>query len=78
MLVTLLSDHRTAIVKTGDPRPVRSDPNDGAKIRYLAEAGVVGQIDKCGNGWCRIEIGKKQGYIRTGDLWGVGGNEVVD
>jgi SH3-like domain-containing protein len=78
MLVTLLSDHRTAIVKPGEPRPVRTDPNDGAKVRYMAEQGVVGHIDKCGNGWCRIAIGKRQGYVHAADLWGVGETEVVD
>jgi len=79
MLVTMLSDRRTAIVKHGDPRPVRTDPSNDAKVHYLAEHGVVGRIDKCkGDGWCRIEIGKKEGYIRTSDLWGVAGNEVVD
>jgi SH3-like domain-containing protein len=78
MLVTLLSDHRTAIVKPGEPRPVRADPAESAKVRYLAEHGVVGQISKCRDGWCRIEIGKRGGYIRTADIWGVGENEVVD
>jgi SH3-like domain-containing protein len=79
MLVSMLSDRRTAVVKPGDPRPVRAAPTDGAKVRYLAEAGVVGRIDKCkGDGWCRIEIGKKEGYIRTSDIWGVGTNEAVD
>jgi SH3-like domain-containing protein len=79
MLVTMLSDRRTAMVKPGDPRPVRTDRSDTAKVRYLAEPGVVGRIDKCkGDGWCRIEIGKKEGYIQTSDLWGVAANEVVD
>ncbi|HEY8591563.1 MAG TPA: SH3 domain-containing protein [Sphingomicrobium sp.] len=78
MLVTLLSDRRTALVKPGDPRPVRSSADDGAKIRYLLEPGVVGRIDHCRDGWCRIEVAKKEGYIRTSDLWGVGANEVVD
>jgi SH3-like domain-containing protein len=78
MLVTLLSDRRTAIVKPGDPRPVRVEPNDGAKVRYLAVHGVVGRIDKCKVGWCRIEIGNRQGYIRTADIWGVSEGEVVD
>ena len=78
MLVTLLSDRRTAIVKPGDPRPVRGEPDDNAQVRYLAEPGVVGRIEHCkGNGWCRIEIGKQEGYIRTSDLWGVGATEVV-
>ncbi len=78
MLVTLLSDRRTAIVKPGDPRPVRVDPNDGAKVRYLAEHGTVGRIDHCKSGWCHVEFGKHEGYIRTSDVWGVGENEVVD
>jgi len=78
MLVTLLSDRRTAIVRKGDPRPVRTAPNDGAKVRYTAEQGVVGRIDKCRDGWCRIAVGKKEGYIRTADIWGVSDNEVVD
>ena len=79
MLVTLLSDRRTAIVKPGEPRPIRADRSDTSKIRYMAEPGVVGRIDKCkGDGWCRIEIGKKDGYIRTSDIWGVGDTEVVD
>lgn len=79
MLVTMLSDRRTAIVKPGDPRPVRTGPDDDSSVRYLAEPGVVGRIDKCkGSGWCRIAIGKKQGYIRTSDIWGIGDNEVVN
>jgi SH3-like domain-containing protein len=78
MLVTLLSDRRTAIVKKGDPRPVRAEASDGAKVRYMAEQGVVGRIDKCGSGWCRFAVGKKEGYVRTSDIWGVSENEVVD
>jgi SH3-like domain-containing protein len=78
MLVTLLSDHRTAIVKPGPPRQVRVDPSDSAKVRYLAEHGTVGHIDRCHDGWCRIAFGKREGYIHTSDIWGVGANEVVD
>ena len=78
MLVTLLSDRRTAIVKKGEPRPVRVQPSDSAKVRYLAEQGVVGRIDHCANGWCRIEVGKREGFIHTADIWGVDENEVVD
>jgi SH3-like domain-containing protein len=57
---------------------VRVRPADNAKVRYMAEHGVVGRIDKCRDGWCRIEIGKREGYIQTGDLWGVSEGEVVD
>ena len=79
MLVTLLSDRRTAIVKPGEPRPIRSDPNDAARTRYLAEPGVIARVDKCkGDGWCKVEVGKREGYIRVTDVWGVAPNEVVD
>jgi SH3-like domain-containing protein len=78
MLVTLLSDRRTAIVKPGDPRPIYADPDEKARVRYLAEQGVVGRIDHCSPGWCRIEIGTREGYVRTSDVWGVDQGEVVD
>lgn len=78
MLVTLLSDRRTAIVKHGGARPIRARPEDAARVRYIAEPGVVGRIDKCRQGWCRIAIGKRQGFIRSADIWGVAEGEVVD
>jgi SH3-like domain-containing protein len=78
MLVTLLSDRRTAIVKPGAPRSVRVGAYDGAKPRYTAEHGVVGRIGQCRDGWCRIEIGNRDGYIKTSDIWGVSDGEVVD
>jgi len=78
MLVTLLSDQRTAIVKPGEPRAIHLEPNEASKVRYRAEPGVVGRIEHCQSGWCQISIGKRDGYIRTGDVWGVGQNEVVD
>ena len=78
MLVTLLSDRRTAIVKPGEPRAIRVGAYDTAKVSYNAEQGVVGRISKCSDGWCRIEIGKQDGYVRTSDIWGVGADEVVD
>ena len=71
-------DRRTAVVTKGGPRPIRTEANEGARVRYMAEPGVVGRIDHCAGGWCHIEIGRREGYIRTSDLWGVGANEVVD
>ena len=39
MLVTLLSDRRTAIVKPGEPRPIRVGPYDSAKVALPSRAG---------------------------------------
>lgn len=78
MLVSLLSDRRTAVVKQGDPRALYVKPDENSAIRFRAEAGVVGQIEHCRDGWCHIAVGKREGYIRTSDIWGVGDGEVVD
>jgi SH3-like domain-containing protein len=78
MLVTMLSDRRTAMVKSGQARPIRVGAYDGAKVAYQAEPGVVGRISKCSSGWCRIDIGSRRGYVRQADIWGVADGEVVD
>ena len=78
MLVSLLSDRRTAIVKPGQPRSIHARPEDASRVRYNAEPGVVGRIEKCREGWCHIAIGKREGYIRVADIWGVGEGETVD
>jgi len=78
MLVTLLSDRRTAIVKPGSPRDihVKRDPN--SPVRYRAEAGVVGRIEKCDGSWCKVLVGKRQGFIAQSDLWGLSDGEVFE
>ena len=78
MLVTLLSDRRTAIVKPGEPRAIRARPAAGAPVRYVAEPGVVGRIEKCREGWCRIEIGKREGFIHAADIWGLAPGETLE
>ena len=78
MLVTLLSDKRTAMVKPGDPRPIYSEPKTGSRVRYRAESGVVGQIDHCRDSWCHISIGRREGYVEESNLWGVDPNETFD
>lgn len=78
MLSTLLSERRTAMVKPGDPRPIYSSASPDSRVRYRAEAGVVGRIDNCRDSWCHISIGGREGYVRATDIWGVGEGEVVD
>lgn len=78
MLVSLLSDRRTAVVKAGEPRPIHASADGASRVRYNAEQGVVGRIEKCREGWCHIAVGKREGYIRTSDIWGVSDGEVVD
>ena len=69
MAARLLSRTRTAIV-TGGIRPMREEPNVAAAVAYRAEAGVVGRITDCKNGWCRIDVGGRRGWIETDHIWG--------
>jgi SH3-like domain-containing protein len=78
MLVTLLSDTRTAIVRGTELRPMFEDRDERSAVRYRAEPGVVGRISRCNAGWCWFDVGGRAGFIRTDFLWGLGRNEMVE
>jgi len=77
MLVNLLSDSRTAIVRGNDAQPMHERPDEAAPVRFRAEPGVVGRISQCGDGWCRLEVGGRAGFIRVDHIWGVDPAETV-
>jgi SH3-like domain-containing protein len=78
MLQRLLSDRRTALVTGDEARPLHQDPAENSKVRYLAQPGVVGRLSKCSDGWCLLEVGGRQGYIRTGHFWGLDPNGTLE
>lgn len=78
MLVRLLADQRTAIVRGQERQPMHEAATAESRVAYLAEPGVIGRLSDCGDGWCRFDVGGKRGYIRTDTLWGVDANEQID
>ena len=78
MLVSLLSDARTAIVPAGPARALRTRASDGADVAYRVAPGVVGRVSRCGGGWCRMDVGGRAGFIRTSEIWGVDPREELD
>lgn len=78
MDVDLLSDTRTAIVPAGSMREMRANPAPDAAIAYRVAPGAIGRVSKCGDGWCRLDVKGRAGFIRTIDLWGVDRDEVLD
>ncbi len=78
MLVNLLSDERTAIVRGDEPRGMHERPDAASPLRYRAEPGVVGRISRCDAGWCRLRVGDRDGYIQASHIWGVDANGTVD
>ncbi|MBV8688359.1 MAG: hypothetical protein JOZ90_15820 [Alphaproteobacteria bacterium] len=78
MLQRLLSDERTALITGTEARPLHEAPQEGSRIRYRAEPGVVGHLSKCARGWCLFDVGGRQGYVRQDQLWGVEPGETLD
>ncbi len=70
MLRTLLSDTRTAMVRT--LATVHDAPATSAHVNWRVEPGVVGRLGDCGRGWCRIDLKGRVGYIRDAAIWGAG------
>ena len=78
MLVTMLSDKRSAIIRPGVARELHNKPDPASHVAYKAEPGVVGKVTKCRDGWCKMTIAKREAYIRISDLWGLSEGENVD
>jgi SH3-like domain-containing protein len=75
MLVNLLSDTRTGIVRGEAPRPLHEAANANSAVRYLAQPGVVGRLNTCTGDWCEFEVGGRRGHIMKGHIWGVDAGE---
>ena len=69
MAARLLSRTRTAIV-TGETRPMREEPSATAAVAYRAQPGVVGRISDCKDGWCRLDVKGRKGWIQADHIWG--------
>ncbi|MCW2273100.1 SH3-like domain-containing protein [Rhodoblastus acidophilus] len=82
VLHSLLSGKRTALVqpwkKDAPPLPLRAKPDKEAAITAKLSPGVVANVKKCDEGWCRVLGPGFDGYIQQNDLWGVYPGEKVE
>lgn len=69
MQANLLSEDRTGIIR-GETQALRASPDAGAKISWRAEAGVVGKLSDCAQGWCKFDVSGKAGYVEISHIWG--------
>jgi SH3-like domain-containing protein len=68
--VGLLSPDRTGMVAGTSVAALRESPNPTARISWRVEPNVIGKITECENGWCRLDIKGRAGYIETSKLYG--------
>jgi SH3-like domain-containing protein len=74
---TLLSGKRTAVV-TGKTVTFHLTGDKDAPIVYRAEAGVIGALEACIGGWCRMKIHDRTGWIDRRRIFGALPNEEFD
>jgi SH3-like domain-containing protein len=77
MLVRMLADQRTAIVRGQEPQPLHEAPDQASPVRYRAEPGVVGRVSRCAGGWCQFDVRGRGGYIQIARIWGVDRGETI-
>lgn len=78
---SLLSGKRTVVVSpwaSGDPRPIRASAESDSRITAYLQPGVMGAIDRCSSGVCRISGDGYSGWIGQDQLWGVYSDEEID
>jgi SH3-like domain-containing protein len=78
---SMLSGRRTAVVtmKTkNDLAPLYDRADSSSAVAARLQAGVVAQVKKCANGWCRVIGNGFDGWIEQQRLWGVYADEKVE
>ena len=78
---SMLSGRRTAVVtmKSKDAlAPIHDRADSESAVAAKLQAGVVAQVKKCSNGWCRVIGNGFDGWIEQQRLWGVYEGERVD
>ncbi|WP_424628698.1 SH3 domain-containing protein [Bradyrhizobium sp. SYSU BS000235] len=78
---SLLSGKRTAVVTMKNKNDLASiyDSADAkSAVAARLQAGVVAQVKRCNDGWCRITGDGFDGWIEQQRLWGVYADEKVN
>ena len=78
---SLLSGRRTAVVtmkNKDDLAAVYDSPSASGAVSARLQAGVIAQVKKCSNGWCRVLGNGFDGWIEQQRLWGVYADEQVN
>ena len=83
VLHSLLSGRRTALVapwsKAKDEAfALRRSADETSAVVAQLQPNVIVSVSSCANSWCRLAVGKTEGYLKQDRLWGVYPNEKLD
>lgn len=74
---SMLSGRRTVMIQ-GDVRTLRREATEDSPAVARAEPGVVGRLESCDAGWCRVEVGGFEGWLKRDEFWGVYPEESIE
>ena len=72
IVARLLKPEQTGIVTGKGMAEIRAAGAPDAQLLWRAAPGVVGVLGKCAEGWCRLAVGQRKGWIRQERVWGAG------
>ncbi|PCJ34818.1 MAG: hypothetical protein COA93_04160 [Alphaproteobacteria bacterium] len=72
----LVSSKRNALI-ISDQQALLKQPTMGQPVSVIAEAGVIGKIKICREGWCKIDVNGFKGWLRQSVFWGTLRGEVL-
>lgn len=73
----MLRGQRSAVV-TAPRAALRREPDRGAPLVALAEAGVIMALEKCEPEWCEVKVNDMTGWVSKPEIWGAFPDEVFD
>lgn len=66
----LLSPERTVVVVGKNNTAMRVEPITNSGVRWWLQPGVVGLLQDCSGGWCRVDVRGHRGWVQADRLWG--------
>lgn len=67
-----------SVVVTAPRAALRKEPDRGAPLVALAEAGVIMSLEKCQLDWCEVKVRDMAGWVAKAEVWGAFPDEAFD
>lgn len=67
-----LSPSLGALIIGDTPVELRADASSNSAIRWRAEPGVVGDLMRCRDDFCEIDVAGRSGWVAKDRIWGAG------
>lgn len=68
---TITSGRRTAFNRTDTALDLRARPDERSGVRARLAPRAVITLDRCEDGWCRVQSGRLRGWVQAQGLFGV-------